>query len=68
MLCTTSADAITCTVVRETCSSLLPLLAKLNQVHHAAIKNRAPLILCPVFFHQWFNRHIRRSVSAIAIG
>lgn len=48
--------------------TLLPLLAKLNQVHLAGIKNHAPLMSCLVFSHQWFNRHIRWSVSAIVIG
>lgn len=34
MLCTTSANVIIIyTAVRETCTSLLPRLAELNQVH-----------------------------------
>lgn len=68
MLCNTNVDVTIYTAVRETCSSLPPFHAKRNQIHHAGIKNHTPLTLCPVFSLQWFNRHIRRSVSAIATG
>lgn len=51
MLCSTSANVIMNTAVREICFSFPPVLAKLKQVHNAGIKSDHHGLVksCPAF-------------------
>lgn len=51
MLCSTSANVVTNTAVREINFAFLPIPAKLKQAHHAGIKNdhHDPLVSHPAF-------------------